>query len=73
MSFFMLHVSSLSNYVFFVMIMIAPNSLVRQKEKAQGEEETWSKKETPTPGADAPIGPTRSGVTDARNRRKLLF
>ena len=26
--------------------------------------------ETPTPGTNAPTGPTRSGVSDARNRRK---
>ena len=48
-------------------MMIAPNSLVRQKERAQGEEEEevgdQRKGEaigTPTPVADAPTGPTRS-------------
>ena len=60
-----------------LMMMIAPNSLVRQKEGAQGEEEKevgGRRKEgptgAPTPGTDAPTGPTRSGVSDARNRRK---
>ena len=39
------------------MMIVAPNSLVRQEEGAQGEEE-------------APTGPTQSGVSDARNRRR---
>ena len=38
------------------------------------EEETGGRKKgettgTPTASADAPTGPTRSGVSDARNRR----
>ena len=58
-------------------MMVAPNSLVRQKEGAQGkeEEEAGGRRrigsvETKTPGADAPTGPTQSGVSDARNRRR---
>ena len=58
------------------MMIVAPNSLVRQ-EVAQGgeEEETGGRRKagsigTPTLGADAPTGPTQSGVSDARNRRK---
>ena len=54
-----------------------PNSLVRQKKGAQGEEEEEARggrkagsTGTPTPGADAPIRPSRLGVSDARNRRK---
>ena len=57
--------------------MIAPNSLVRQKEEAQGEEEeeTGGRRKvrstgTPTASADASIGLIRSGVSDARDRRK---
>ena len=53
---------------FVMMMMIAPNSLVCQKERAHGEEEEEAASGrragstgTPTPGADAPIGPTRSG------------
>jgi len=59
-----------------MMIIVAPNSLVRQ-EVAQGgeEEETGGRRKagsigTPTLGADAPTGPTQSGVSDAMNRRK---
>jgi len=58
------------------LIMIAPNSLVRQKKGAQGEEEGAGDRRkrgqirTPTPGADAPTDPTQSGVSDARSRRK---
>ena len=59
------------------MMMFAPNSLVRQKEGAQGEEEEEagdrskaSSTGTPTAGAGTPTGPTQSGVSDARNRRK---
>ena len=56
------------------MIMIDPNSLVRQKE-GKTEEEAGDRRKrgqtgTPTPGEDAPTGPTRSGLSDARNRRK---
>ena len=55
-----------------MMMMIAHNSLARQKEQAQGEkeEEVGGQIRTPTPDVDAPIGPTRSGVSDASNRRK---
>ena len=51
---------------------LAPDSLVRQKEGAQGEEEeeTGGSIGTSTPGADAPTCPTRSGMSDARNKRK---
>ena len=57
------------------MMMMAPNSLIHQKEGVQGEEEVENRSKagstgTPTPGADAPIGPTRSGMSDARSRRK---
>ena len=59
------------------MLIFAPNSVVHQKEGSQGEEEEEAEglryagsTETPTPGADAPIGPTRSVVSDASNRRK---
>ena len=59
------------------MMMFAPNSLARQKEGAQGEEEEdagvrrkGGPTGTPTPGAGALTGPTLSGVSDARNRRK---
>ena len=47
------------------MMMIAPNSLVRQKKRAEKEEKekTVGRRKagptgTPTPGADTPIGPT---------------
>ena len=55
------------------MMVIAPNSLVRQKEGAQGRRrkrggiEEREVKQTLTPGTDAPTGPTRSGVSGARN------
>ena len=58
------------------MMMFVPNSLVRQKEGAQGrrrkrrEVEKAESTGTPTPGMAAPIGPTQSGVSDAWNRRK---
>ena len=59
--------------------MIAPNSLVRQKEEAQGMEEEGAGGQRkggttgiPTPGADAPIGPTWSGVFDVRSREKIM-
>ena len=52
------------------MMMIVPNSLVRQREgaKEEEEEEAGGRRKAgstgiPTPGADAPIGPTRSGVS----------
>ena len=57
--------------------MFASNSLVSQKEGSQGEqeEEVGGRRKagstgTPTPGVDAPVGLTRSGVLDARNKRK---
>ena len=60
---------------FLVMMIVAPNSLVRQ-EGAQGgeEEEAGGRRKagsigTLTPGADAPTGRTKSGVSDARSRR----
>ena len=60
-----------------VMMMIAPNPLVRQKEGAQWEEEEEAGDRrkagsigNPKRGADAPIGPTWSGVSDARNEKK---
>ena len=60
-----------------MMMMITPNSLVHQKEGAQEEEEEeagdrrkGSQTGTPTPGAEAPTDPNRSGVSDTRNRRK---
>ena len=53
------------------------NSLVCEKEGAQGEEEEEAvdrrkgePTETAMPCVDAPTGLTRSGVSDARNRRK---
>ena len=60
-----------------MMIMIASNSLARQKDGVQeeGEEEAGDRRKggqtgTPVSGTDAPTGPFRSGVSDARNRRK---
>ena len=60
-----------------MMMMIAPNSLSRQKEGVQGEGEAEAgdqrkggKTGTLTPVADAPTGLSRSGVLDARKRRK---
>ena len=60
-----------------MMMIVAPNSLVLQKKGAQGEEEKVAggqrkagSIQAPMPGADAPTGPTQSGVSDARNRRK---
>ena len=57
-------------------MMFAPNSLVRKKEGIQREEEEEAEGQrkagstgTPTTDADAPIVPTRSAVSDARNRR----
>ena len=55
--------------------MIAPNSPARQKEGVQVEEEAGDRRKggqigTPTPGVDTPTGLSRSGVLDARNRRK---
>ena len=59
------------------MMMIAHNSLVRQKKGDQGEEEEQARArrkggsiKTSTPGSDAPTGLTRPGVSDTRNRRK---
>ena len=53
-------------------MMIAPNSIVCQKEGAQGEEEEVVEGQTGTLtlAADGLTGPTRSGVSDVRNRRK---
>ena len=54
------------------MMMNDLNSLVHQKEGAQGKEEEvrgW-RKGGPTPGANAPTGPIQSGVSDARNSRE---
>ena len=60
-----------------LMMMIAPNSLVHQKEGAQGQNEgevgdrrKGNRTGSPTSGTDAPTGPTRSGVSDAKNMRK---
>ena len=55
--------------------MIDSNSLVRQKGEAQAEEMVGGRKKggpigTPTPGTDTPTCSTRSGVSEARNRRK---
>ena len=57
----------------FMMTMIVPNSPVHQKEGAQWEEEeeAGGSTGTPTPGADALTDPTRSGMSDARNRRNM--
>ena len=58
------------------MMMFAPNTLVRYKEGAQREEEEEGGRRkagstgTLTPGADAPIGATRTGVSAAKNKRK---
>ena len=59
-----------------MMMIVSPNSLVRQ-EGAQGEEEEEAGGRrrtgsigTPTPGADAPTGTTQSEMSNARNRRK---
>ena len=59
-------------------MIVAPNSLslVRQEVTQRGEvEEAGGLRKagsigTPTPGADAPTGPTQSRVSDAMNRRK---
>ena len=59
------------------MMMFTPNSLFRQKEEAEGEEEEEVEGRrkagptgTPPLSADASISTTRSGVSDSRNRRK---
>ena len=59
------------------MMIVAPNSLVRQEEGAQGKEEEQAGGRrrvgligTPTPGAEAPTGLSRLGALDARNRRR---
>ena len=59
-----------------VMTMNALNSFVRQKEWAQGEEEKEAgvirkRGLTGTPDANTPTGPTRTVVSDARNRRNV--
>ena len=57
------------------MMIVAPNSLVRQEEEGaqeeEEEEEAGGRRSvgsigTPTPVANAPTGPTQSGVSDAR-------
>ena len=60
-----------------MMMMFVPNFLVRQKEGAQKEEKEEARGRrkagstgTSTPGAVGPIGPIRSGLSDARNRKK---
>ena len=53
-----------------MIMMIAPDYVVCQKEGAQGKEEEGGRRNGGTTGADAPIGPTWSEVSDARNRRK---
>ena len=60
-----------------MMMMFAPNSLVHQKEGAQGEVEEGAEGRrkagstgTSTPGVNDLIGPTRSVMSDARIRRK---
>ena len=60
-----------------MMMIVAPNSLVRQKEGAQVEEEEEAGGQrkggltrTLTPGLDAPTGPTQSGVSNASNMTK---
>ena len=57
-----------------MMMVITHNSAVRQKKGAQGEEEEEAggrRKAGPTgtltTGADTPIGPTRSWVSDTRD------
>ena len=45
-----------------LMMMVSHNSFVRQKERTQGEEAEG--------GGFGPIDPTRSGLSDAKNRRK---
>ena len=59
------------------MMMTASNSLVRKNEEAQGEKEKKAGGRrkgcptgTPMPGAYVPTGPLKSGLSDARNRRK---
>ena len=60
-----------------MMMLFAPNFVVcqmkvlrsRRKEEAGGRRKAGSTG-TPASGADAPIGLTRSGVSDVRNRRK---
>ena len=56
-----------------MMMIFDPNSLVRKE--GEEEEEAGGRRKgvqigTPTSDANAPIGPTRSGVSDARNMRK---
>ena len=64
-------------YIYALLMMIvAPNSIVRQEVAQVGEEEETEGRRkagsigTPTLGADAPTGPTQSGVSDARIMRK---
>ena len=60
-----------------MMMIIAPNSLARQKKKVQREEEEarnlrkGGQTITTAPGADTLTGPSRLEISNARNRRKL--
>ena len=61
----------------FMIMMIAHNSVASQKEGVQeeGDEEAGDQRKggptgTPTTDVDAPTALSRSGVLDARNRRK---
>ena len=65
------------SFLVLLIVMIAPDSPVRQKEgdQAEEEEEARDRREgdqrgTPTPGAYTPTGQSRSGVSDAWNKRK---
>ena len=52
-------------------MMIFPlKSLPLEGEGSRGGRKKAGSTGTPTPGADAPIGPTQSGVSDLRNKRK---
>ena len=50
-----------------------PNSFVRHEERVQGEEEGEAAYQRKGGQTGTPTGPTRSWVSDARNRRKLGF
>ena len=51
-------------------ILSARRRGLREEEQEAGGQKKADSTGTLTPDADAPIGPTRSGVSDARNRRK---
>ena len=58
-----------------MMMIVALKSLVRQEKGAQREEEAGGRRwvgsiGTPTPSADAPISPTQSRVSYARNKKE---